>query len=179
MAQGGFGWFVIGAAVGAAAVYFGPTAYQRYVQKVPMGGVRVEVASDYTPGVWRRAVRIDVEFSRFKENGQNWDWPMVDPELQLCIREGTEYRKCFGPQDPELAACQGKFRCTTGLIRVPDVPFSVELNEWDDYNKPDPIGTVDCNIGQVCKFPLGVVTLHDAGSVAGSQPQPAPAQAGN
>ncbi|MFM9863228.1 MAG: hypothetical protein ACKVRO_06440, partial [Micropepsaceae bacterium] len=61
-----------------------------------------------------------------------------------------------------------------------DVPFSVELNEWDDYNKPDPIGAVDCNIGQVCKFPLGAVTLHDVGSTAG-QPQqlPAQTQAGN
>jgi hypothetical protein len=83
MAQGGLGWFVIGCAVGAAAVYFGPTAYQRYVQKVPVGGVRVEVASDYTPGVWRRTARFEVEFSRMKANGQNWDWPLTDPELQL------------------------------------------------------------------------------------------------
>jgi hypothetical protein len=177
MAQGGFGWFVIGCAVGAAVVYFGPTAYQRYVQKVPVGGVRVEVASDYTPGVWRRTARFDVEFSRLKANGQNWDWPMTDPELQLCIREGTEYRKCFGPLDPELAGCQAKFRCTTGPIRVPDVPFAVELNEWDDYNKPDPIGSVECEVGQVCKFPLGMVTVHNAGPVAAPQ-QPNVTQAG-
>ena len=56
MAQrsGGFGWFIIGVAVGAAGVTFGPGAYQKYVQQIPAGGVRVEVSSDYTPGVWRR-----------------------------------------------------------------------------------------------------------------------------
>jgi hypothetical protein len=140
--------------------------------------VRVEVAPEYTPGEWKRMARLDIEFSRLKANGQNWDWPMMDPELQLCIREGTEYRKCFGPLDPELAGCQGKFRCTTGPIRVPDVPFAVELNEWDDYNKPDPIGAVDCDLGQVCKFPLGMVTVHNAGPVAAPPPQRNVTQAG-
>ncbi len=165
---GGFGWFIIGIAVGAGGVYFGPSAYQKYVEKVPAGGVRVEVASDYTPGVWRRPARFDVEFSRLKANGQNWDWPMTNPELQLCIREGTEYRKCFGPLDPELAACQGKFKCTTAVIRVPDGPFAVELNEWDDYNKPDPIGSVECDVGQTCKFQLGMVTVRSAATAVSS-----------
>jgi chromosomal replication initiator protein len=41
-----------------------------------------------------------------------------------------------------------------------DVPFTVELNEWDDYNKPDPIGSVDCDLGMACKFPLGTVTVR-------------------
>lgn len=155
----GLGWFFIGVIVGAVAISFGPQTFQKYVQKVP-AQVRVEVASDYTPGVWRRSARFDVEFSRFKANGQNWDWPMMDPELQLCIVEGSEYRKCFGPQSPELAPCQGRFRCTTAVIKVPDVPFTVELNEWDDYNKPDPIGAVDCDVGQACKFPLGTVAVR-------------------
>lgn len=163
---GGLGWFVIGAVAGGLAVYYGPNAYQQYVQRTPAGAVRVEVASDYTPGVWRRSARIDVEFSRLKANGQNWDWPMTSPELQLCIREGSEYRKCFGPLDAELAPCQGKFRCTTNAIRVPDVAFTVELNEWDDYNKPDPIGSVPCDVGQSCKFPLGVISVHDARAVS-------------
>jgi hypothetical protein len=161
---GGFGWFIVGALVGAAAVSYGPTTYQKYVVQGPTA-VRVEVGGDYTPGVWRRSARIDVEFSRYKANGQNWDWPMIAPELQVCIREGSEYRKCLGPQDAELAPCQGRFRCTTGVIRLPDVPFTIELNEWDDYNKPDPIGTADCDIGQTCKFPLGSVTIRDAGPV--------------
>jgi hypothetical protein len=47
---------------------------------------------------------------------------------------------------------------------VPDVPFAVELNEWDDYNKPDPIGAVECDVGQTCKFPLGMVTVQGAGA---------------
>jgi hypothetical protein len=169
---GGFGWFVIGVAVGAAAVYFGPNAYRQYVQqnRVPVGGVRVEVAPEYTPGEWRRTARLEIEFSRYKANGQNWDWPMVDPELQVCIREGTEFRKCYGPLDGELAACKGKFRCTTAPIRVPSVAFSIELNEWDDYNQPDPIGAVTCDIGQVCKFGLGQVTVRDAGTVSSAAP---------
>lgn len=162
---GGFGWFVIGVAVGAAAVYWGPNTYRQYVQKAPpIGSVRVEVAPDYTPGVWHRMVQFEIEYSRFKANGQNWDWPMKAPELQLCVREGSEYRKCLGPLDKELAACQGQFRCTTAPIRVPDLAFTVELNEWDDYNQPDPIGMVDCNVGQMCKFPLGVLTVRDAGT---------------
>lgn len=160
---GGFGWFVIGCAVGAAAVYFGPTAYTKYVKKVPVTGARIDVGSDYTPGLWHRRVRIDVEFSRYKENGQNWDWPMTDPELQLCVHEGEEYRRCLGPKDPELAPCQQKFRCTTNVIAVPDGPFAVELNEWDDYNANDPIGVVECDVGQTCKFPLGVIRVVDAG----------------
>ena len=84
---------------------------------------------------------------------------MMDPELQVCIVEGTEYRKCFGPQSPELAACQGRFRCATEVLKLPDVPFTIELNEWDDYNKPDPIGTFECDVGLECKFPLGRVTV--------------------
>ena len=40
------------------------------------------------------------------------------------------------------------------------MPFTVELNEWDDYNKPDPIGSVDCDVGQTCKFPLGTVAIR-------------------
>ena len=159
---GGFGWFVIGVLVGAVGVSYGPSTYQKYVLKAPES-VRVEVGGDYTPGVWRRSARFDIEFSKFKANGQNWDWPMMAPEMQLCIREGSEYRKCLGPQDAELSPCQGRFRCTTAVIKLPDVPFTVELNEWDDYNKPDPIGTVDCNVGQTCKFPLGVVTIRNAG----------------
>jgi len=158
----GFGWFIIGACVGAAAVYYGPSAYQKYVVRGPQG-VRVEVASDYTPGVWRRSARFDIEFSRVKANGQDWDWPMTSPELQMCIVEGSEYRKCFGPLDPELASCQGRFKCTTAVIRVPDVGFGVELNEWDDYNKPDAIGAVDCDVGTECKFPLGTIIVRDAG----------------
>lgn len=160
---GGFGWLVVGLAIGAAAVYFGPTTYQKYVEKRPPGAVRVEVGSDHAPGVWRRTARVDIEYSRLKANGQNWDWPMMDPELQLCIREGSEYRKCYGPKDQEVASCQGIFRCTTGVIRVPDVPFTVELNEWDDYNRPDPIGVVDCDVNQTCKFQLGVVTIRAVG----------------
>jgi hypothetical protein len=162
---GGFGWFIIGVVVGACGVYFGPTAYQKYSQEIPAGQVRVEVAPESTPGEWKRMVRFDIEFSRYKANGQNWDWPMVDPELQLCIREGSEFRKCYGPLDAELAACKGKFRCTTAAIAVPGVAFSIELNEWDDYNKPDPIGTLSCDVGQTCRFPLGIVTVRDAAGV--------------
>lgn len=163
---GGFGWFVVGVAVGAAGVYYGPGAYQKYTNQIPAGNVRVEVAPQYTPGEWHRNARFDIEFSQTRAQGQNWDWPMTSPELQLCIREGGEYRKCFGPLDPELAMCQGKFRCTTGVIRVPDVAFTVELNEWDDYNKPDPIGVVTCDVGQTCKMPLGVVTVRGAATVS-------------
>lgn len=166
---GGFGWFVIGIAVGAAGAWYGPNYYSQYVQqRVPVGGVRVEVSPQHTPGQWTRVARVDVEFSRFKANGQNWDWPMTDPELQLCVREGVEFRKCYGPLDPELAACKGQFRCTTAAIKVPGVAFAIELNEWDDYNKPDPIGVVTCDVGQTCKFELGIVTVRDAsGGVAG------------
>lgn len=155
----GFGWFIIGAIVGAVGVSYGPTHFRTYVQQQPVP-VRVEVANDYTPGVWRRMTRIDIEFSRKKANGQNWDlWPMTEPELQVCIVEGTEYRKCYGPLSPELAACQGRYRCVTEVIKVPDVPFAIELNEWDDYNRPDPIGRVDCDVGFECRFPLGRVKL--------------------
>lgn len=159
---GGFGWFIVGIAVGAAGLYYGPNVFRKYVQQLP-DNVRVEVANDYTPGVWRRTARFDVEFSRFKATGQNWDWPFTAPELQLCVREGGEYRKCFGPKDPELASCQGKFRCTTAAIKVPDGAIGIELNEWDDYNQPDPIGAIDCDVGQTCKFALGVVTVRAAG----------------
>jgi hypothetical protein len=156
---GGFAGFALGVFVGAAGVYFGPGLYQKYVLHAPET-VRVEVAGDHTPGVWRRLARFDIEFSRKRADGKDWDWPFTDPELQLCIREGSEYRRCLGPKDPELASCQEKFQCTTAPIKVPDVPFTVELNEWDDYNANDPIGTVDCDIGQTCKFPLGVVTAR-------------------
>ena len=78
----GFGWFFIGIIVGAAAVSYGPAAYQKYVVRGP-AAVRVDVGGNYTPGVWRRSARFDVEFSKYKANGQNWDWPMLDPELQL------------------------------------------------------------------------------------------------
>ncbi len=159
---GGFGWFIVGIAVGVAGTIYGPDLFRKYVQPLPEN-VRVEVAGDYTPGVWQRTVRFDVEFSRFKANGQNWDWPFTAPELQLCVREGGEYRKCFGPKDPELASCQGRFRCTTAAMKVPGGPFGIELSEWDDYNQPDPIGAVECNIGQTCKFQLGLVTVRAAG----------------
>jgi hypothetical protein len=168
---GGFGWFVIGIAVGVAGTIYGPTLFRKYVQPMPES-VRVEVAGDYTPGVWRRAARFDIEFSKFKANGQNWDWPMTAPELQLCVREGSEYRKCFGPKDAELSSCQGKFRCTTAAIQVPEGPFSIELQEWDDYNQPDPIGIVDCNVGERCPFQLGVVTVRPAAPVAAAQAAP-------
>ena len=117
---GGFGWFIIGIAVGAAAVYWGPGQYQAYVQNTPAGQVRMEVEPTYVPGQWQRMARFDIEFSARKANGQNWDWPMTDPELQICIREGSELRKCYGPLDPVLAACKAKFRCTTGAIPVPN-----------------------------------------------------------
>jgi len=156
---GGFGAFIFGVVVGAAGMYYAPGLYQKYVRQQPEQ-VRVEVRGDHAPGVWNRSARFDVEFSAKRADGKDWDWPMTAPELQLCIREGSEYRRCLGPKDPELAACQGKFKCTTAPIRVPDVPFTVELFEWDDFNQPDPIGTVDCDIGQTCRFPLGVVTAH-------------------
>lgn len=158
---GGFGWFIIGIAVGAAGLYWGPTAFQKYVRKEPEQA-RVTVAPGNTPDMWRRMARFDIEFSQYREQGQNWDWPMTAPELQLCIQDGSEYRKCLGPPDSELRSCQGVFRCTTGPIRVPDGPFRVELNEWDDYNKPDPIGASECNIGQTCRLTLGVVTVRAA-----------------
>ena len=156
---GGFGAFVIGVAVGVAATIYGPGLYQKYVSKTPET-VRIETTSEHTPGQWHRIARFDVEFSTKRADGKDWDWPFTDPELQLCIREGTEYRRCLGPKDPQLAACQEKVRYTTAPIQVPDGPFTVELNEWDDYNPNDPIGTVDCDIGQTCKFPLGTVTAR-------------------
>jgi len=165
---GGFGWFVVGIGVGVAGTIWGPSLFQKYVRQMPET-VRVDVAPGYTPGVWRRLVRFDIEFSSRREQGQNWDWPMTSPELQLCVREGSEYRKCFGPMDGEMATCQGKFRCTTGVIRVPDGPFNVELNEWDDYNRPDPIGSGECDVGRTCRFALGVVTVRAAGPVSAAR----------
>lgn len=166
---GGFGWFIVGIAFGVAGTIYGPGLYRQHVLKqqqapVPVGGVRVEVAPGYTPGQWNRMAQFDIEFSRYKATGQNWDWPMTDPELQLCIREGTELRKCYGPLDPQLAPCKAKFRCTTAAIQVPGGPFTIELNEWDDYNAPDPIGAVDCDVGQTCTFQLGIVKVHGAGA---------------
>ena len=158
---GGFGWFIIGCAVGAAGVTWGPDFFRKNVLKEPET-IRMQVPSDYTPGVWQRLVRLDIEYSSLKADGRNWDWPMKAPELQLCIREGREIRKCFGPLDAEIASCQGKFRCTTAPIKVPNGPFGIELNEWDDYNAADPIGTVDCDVGRTCQFALGSVTVRGA-----------------
>jgi hypothetical protein len=159
---GGFGTFLLGCIVGAAGITWGPGAFNKYVMGAPET-VRMTVPSDYTPGVWTQEVRFEIEYSSMKADGRNWDWPLTEPELQLCVREGVEYRKCFGPRDPEVAACQGKFRCTTAAIKVPPGPVNIELNEWDDYNQPDPIGTVECEIGQTCKFALGVVTVIAVG----------------
>ena len=61
----------------------------------------------------------------------------------------------------------------------PDVPFAVELNEWDDYNKPDPIGAIECDVDQVCKFPLGMVTVRSDGPVAAPPPPQSTTQAGS
>jgi hypothetical protein len=158
----GFGVFILGCAAGAAALYWGPSLYRQYVQKKP-DIVRVEMTSDHTPGLWNRSARIGIEFSRVKANGQDWDWPMTAPELQVCIKEGAEYRRCLAPKDPVLAPCQGKFICETGPIKVPDVPFEIEIYEYDDYNAPDFVGRVDCDIGQTCKFDLGVVTVMGVG----------------
>ncbi len=159
---GGFGWFIVGIAVGVAGTIYGPGLYNKYVLKAPER-VRIEAAPNVTPGEWRRMARFDIEFSRFKADGRNWDWPMKDPELQLCIRQGREYRKCFGPKEAEVASCQKLFKCTTAAISVPPGRFEVELNEWDDFNAPDPIGTIDCNVGETCKFDLGIVTVSAAG----------------
>jgi hypothetical protein len=156
---GGAGALLFGIVVGAAGMYYGPGLYQKYVARAPEA-VRIEVAGGVAPGIWNRVARFDIEYSAKRPDGKDWDWPMTAPELQLCVREGSEYRRCLGPRDSELAACQGKFRCTTGPIKVPDGGFTVELNEWDDYNQPDPIGAVECNIGARCQFPLGVVTAH-------------------
>ena len=163
--SGGFGWFVIGIAVGVAGTLYGPGAYTKYISKTP-DTVRVEVPATTTPAGWRRMARFDIEFSKFRADGKNWDWPMTDPELQLCIRQGSEYRKCFGPKDFEVAACQAKFKCTTAAIEVPAGRFIVELNEWDDFNPPDPIGSIECDIGETCKFALGIVTVTAAGPSA-------------
>jgi len=157
---GGFGPFLFGLVVGAAGLYYGPGLYQKYVAKTPEQ-VRIEVpATGHTPGEWNRTARFDIEFSAKRADGKDWDWPLTAPEVQLCIRQGSEYRRCYGPKDMEVAACQEKFRCTTAPIKVPNGSFTVELNEWDDYNPVDPIGTVDCDIGQTCRFPLGIVTAH-------------------
>ena len=158
---GGFGWFIIGIAVGVAGAFWGPSFFQKYVRQEPEQA-RVTLAPGNTPDQWRRRAQFDIEFSQFREQGQNWDWPMTAPELQLCVQDGAEYRKCLGPADAELRSCQGVFRCTTAPIRVPDRAFRVELNEWDDYNKPDPIGAADCDVGQTCRLALGVVTVRAA-----------------
>lgn len=171
---GGFGWFIVGCAVGAAGMYYGPDIYAKRVlnqQPLPKGSVRMEAGPGYVPGQWTRRARIDIAFSRFKATGAYWDWPMTDPELQLCIREGTDFRKCYGPLDLELAPCKARFSCTTAVIPVPSVAFVIELNEWDDYNSPDPIGATPCDVGQTCKFQLGEVTVRDAGAVSNAAPQ--------
>src|SRR5262245_18931879 len=113
--SGGFGAFLIGVIADAAGLYYGPRRYQRYVhENVAPQPVRVEVGSDYTPGVWRREARLAIEFSSKRADGKDWDWPMTSPELQVCIRETNEYRKCWGPSDMELKMCQGHFQCVTG-----------------------------------------------------------------
>ncbi|HAH10640.1 MAG TPA: hypothetical protein DCL48_11110 [Alphaproteobacteria bacterium] len=168
MAQSTLGGFIIGFAVGAVAVAYGPQLYEQYGKGVIAPSepekVRIEVPPDHTPGVWRRKAAFDIEFSQKKADGNDWDWPLTSPELQLCIREGTEYRKCWGPTDPALKGCQGKFKCSTGPLNVPDVAFEVELYEFDDYNDPDRIGSVSCDIGRSCEFPLGRVTITNAGN---------------
>lgn len=167
MAQSTFGGFVVGVAVGVAAAMFGPQLFKTYVTKeaskpAPPGSVRIEVPSNHTPGVWRRKARIAIEFSRTKSDGKDWDWPLTSPELSVCVREGMEYRKCLTPKDAALADCQGVFQCVTGVVDVPDVPFTVELFEFDDYNPPDAIGAAECDIGKTCEFPLGRVRVMDA-----------------
>jgi hypothetical protein len=165
---GGFGWFVVGIAVGVAGTIYGPGVYKKYVLK-EADTVRVDVPAATTPSGWQRMARFDIEFSRFRADGKNWDWPFTDPELQLCIRQGDEYRKCFGPKDFEVAACQGKFKCTTAAIQVPPGRFIVELNEWDDWNPVDPIGSIECDIGETCKFALGIVTVRAAGGATAAR----------
>jgi hypothetical protein len=167
MRQSTFGGFVIGFAVGVAAMYYGPDYIRKHVTKeaykpAPPGAVRVEVPPDHTPGLWRRKAKLAIEFSQKKADGNPWDWPLTAPELSVCIREGTEYRKCLTPADPAVKSCQGVFTCVTGTIDVPDVPFTVELFEFDDYNAPDPIGAIDCDIGRTCEFPLGRVRVMEA-----------------
>jgi hypothetical protein len=162
MAQSGggnFGAFLFGVVVGVAGAYYGPGLYQKYVRQAPET-VRIEMQGDRKPGVWRRSARFDIEFSAKRADGKDWDWPMTEPEVQLCIRDGAEYRRCLGPRDPAIASCQGRFSCTTGPISVPEVPFTFELYEWDDYNAPDLIGSIDCDIGQTCTFTLGKVSVR-------------------
>ena len=159
---GGFGWFIVGIGVGIAATIYGPGAYTKYVLKVPERP-RIDAPANATPTAWKRMARFEIEYSQFKADGRNWDWPMKAPELQLCIRQGAEYRQCFGPKDAQVASCQGLFKCTTAAISVPAGRFEVELVEWDDFNAPDPIGIVSCDVGETCKFDLGIVTVHPAG----------------
>lgn len=156
---GSFGAFVFGVVVGVAGTIYGPGLYQKYVSKQPET-VRIEMGGEQKPGLWQRTARFDIQFSSKRPDGKDWDWPMTEPELQLCIRDGSEYRRCLGPRDPALASCQGKFTCTTGPISVPSHGFTVELNEWDDFNAPDPIGTIDCDVGQTCQFALGKIIIH-------------------
>jgi hypothetical protein len=167
MRQSTFGGFMIGLVTGLLLAWYGPTMFKRYVTKTeqqpaPPGSVRIEVPSNHTPGIWRRKARIQIEFSQKKADGNDWDWPLTSPELSVCVREGLEYRKCLTPKDQALKNCQGVFQCVTGVLDVPDVPFTVELFEFDDYNPPDPIGAVDCDIGRTCDFPLGRVRVIEA-----------------
>ena len=74
----GFGWFVIGVIVGAVGVAYGPTQFRKYVQQQPTQ-VRINVANDYTPGVWRRSARLDIEFSRYKANGRSMTCSRLTP----------------------------------------------------------------------------------------------------
>lgn len=167
MAQSTFGGFLVGIAVGVAATLYAPSLYVKYVTKegdkpAPPGSVRIEVPPDHTPGVWRRKARLAIEFSQKKADGNPWDWPMTSPELTVCVREGLEYRKCLTPKDAALSNCQGVFQCTTGTIDIPDVAFTIELFEYDDYNQPDVIGAVECDVGRACEFPLGRVRVLEA-----------------
>jgi hypothetical protein len=159
---GGFGWFIVGIAFGVAGTIYGPGLYRTHVLKQPERA-RVDLADNVTPREWQRMARFDIEFSQFKADGRNWDWPMKAPELQLCVRQGAEYRKCFGPRNVEMASCQKLFKCTTASIPVPPGRFEVELVEWDDFNAADPIGSVECDVGETCKFELGIVTVRAAG----------------
>ena len=104
---GGFGAFVIGVIVGVVGTMYGPGLYQKYVLKTPET-VRIETTAERTPGQWHRTARFDVEFSSKRADGKDWDWPFTEPELQLCIREGSEYRRCLGPEGSAARRLSGK-----------------------------------------------------------------------
>lgn len=157
-----FAWFVLGCILGGLGGYFGPDLYDRnrgLIDTVVLRNPPPPPPVDYRPGVWRRTVTLDITYSAQKANGQPWDWPMTAPELELCILEGDQFKKCWKRTDAELSDCQSKFQCTARGIQVPDVPFTVELKEADDLNASDEIGSVLCNVGETCRFDLGSVTV--------------------